>query len=79
MEHFEPGSFVFRRTPGQYSPSTIRMALPADAPLDELISVFTDFLRACGYHVPEDGELDWVSTDAGLEAAYSEAEDWAQR
>jgi hypothetical protein len=56
------GEFVFLRKPGEFAPSAVRVALPADATLEHLIEEFTTFMRACGYHVPDGAFLDFVDS-----------------
>jgi len=57
--------FVFLRKPGEYAPTRIRMAIPADSDIGEVLEVVASFLRACGYHVPLDASLDLVNASTG--------------
>lgn len=59
------GEFVLLRKPGEFAPTRIRMAIPADSDLSDVLDVVASFLRACGYHVPLDAALDLVNASTG--------------
>ncbi len=56
------GEFVFLRKPGEFARSAVRVALPADSTLEQMLEEFTTFLRACGYSVASGAYLDFVDS-----------------
>lgn len=43
--------------------TTISFTLPGSSTLNDMISAFESYLKACGYELPKDKYLDFVSPD----------------
>jgi hypothetical protein len=46
-------------------PCTIEFTINGAATTGELVEQFTYFLKAMGYYVPENAQLDWVDVETG--------------
>lgn len=53
------GDFLFVRKSGRHNPR-VAFRMHWDADLTEMVTEFTNFLRACGYHVPDGAELEFT-------------------
>ena len=55
------GRDIFTQTPRK-----VEITMYGQATLDDVAENFTYFLKAVGYHIPENCELDWVDIETGL-------------
>ena len=55
--------FTYENTYPEQLPVKVEFTIPSDASLDDMCQEFTNYLKACGFHIPEGNVLDIVPED----------------